>query len=412
MRASCVVGTNFGDEGKGKMVDYLSNKLKEDGEDCCVIRFNGGAQASHTVQLEDGTRHAFRHFGSGSFLGSPTFLSKYFIVNPIIFRQEYGALVKLGLNPLVYVDPKCMITTPYDMMINQISETIKGNDKHGSCGLGINETVARHKDNGKTFFVNDLRYEPDIWKGLLFQHRAFNLPNRLAQLGIVDIPSEFLLPLSDDGIIDRYIEDLEFFKKYAFTTSVEEIGRAYSNIIFEGAQGLLLDEDHYFFPHVSRSKTGLCNVVRLANQMKIEELDVYYLTRSYLTRHGAGPLPYELDKKPYPMIEDKTNIKNEWQDSLRFAYLDLDLLKESIEVDLQYTTKFGGDYNPSIVVSCMDQVGDWGTLKFYEDNVLEECEYDETFFWNIQNKTGLKVSHASYGPTRKDVEDLNDCVFA
>ena len=83
MRARAVIGSNFGDEGKGLVVDYL---CKTGGE--VVVRFNGGAQAGHTVVTPEGLRHVFRHFGSGTLYGVPTFLSQFFIVNPIIFFHE------------------------------------------------------------------------------------------------------------------------------------------------------------------------------------------------------------------------------------------------------------------------------------------------------------------------------------
>ena len=97
--------------------------------DPIVVRFNSGAQAGHTVVTPDGNRHVFGHFGSGTFNNTPTFLSKYFVVNPLSFLKELNELMKIGLNPQIYVDDECLITTPYDMIINQIVEIFRGKNK-------------------------------------------------------------------------------------------------------------------------------------------------------------------------------------------------------------------------------------------------------------------------------------------
>ena len=94
--AKSVIGANYGDEGKGLVTDALADEAMNTYGNCLVICNNGGAQRSHTVVLEDGTRHAFSHFGSGTFRRADTYLSEYFILNPIIFRKEFEELVKLG----------------------------------------------------------------------------------------------------------------------------------------------------------------------------------------------------------------------------------------------------------------------------------------------------------------------------
>ena len=91
MIARIVIGANFGDEGKGLVTDYLCSQGAG-----VVVRFNGGAQAGHTVVTPEGERHVFRHFGSGTFLGVPTFLSQFFVCNPILFFEERKQLIDLG----------------------------------------------------------------------------------------------------------------------------------------------------------------------------------------------------------------------------------------------------------------------------------------------------------------------------
>src|SRR5690348_14536867 len=126
MRATVVIGANFGDEGKGLMTDYLcaaaGDSSRGEISGAMVVRFNGGAQAGHTV-FAGGRRHVFHHFGSGAFAGAATFLSRYFVVNPFLWAKERD---ELGFCPRVFVDRAAMLTTPYDMLVNQEAERIRG----------------------------------------------------------------------------------------------------------------------------------------------------------------------------------------------------------------------------------------------------------------------------------------------
>ncbi|MDB6096667.1 MAG: Adenylosuccinate synthase [Francisellaceae bacterium] len=113
MNVHVVIGASFGDEGKGLMTNYLAAKW---GPKALVVRFNGGAQAGHTVETPYKSRHIFKHFGSGGFVNSPTYLSEFFICNPIIFTKELRQLKILNLKPQIFVNANAIVTTPYDMM--------------------------------------------------------------------------------------------------------------------------------------------------------------------------------------------------------------------------------------------------------------------------------------------------------
>src|SRR5580692_10593922 len=114
MRARAVIGANFGDEGKGAVTDYLCAQGAG-----MVVRYNGGAQAGHTVVTPEGKRHVFHHFGSGTLASVPTFLSQFFVCNPLAAMYEVNELLTLGVNPLLYAHPNCLVTTFADMIINQ-----------------------------------------------------------------------------------------------------------------------------------------------------------------------------------------------------------------------------------------------------------------------------------------------------
>jgi adenylosuccinate synthase len=140
MRTVSIVGSSYGDESKGAVTDRLAAEMNGD---CIVVLFNGSAQRGHSVITPEGQKHVFKHFGSGTFTGASTYLSEHFICNPIHFRTEYDQLYELGYPPYTISHPDCYVTTPYDMIINQIVETHRGENKHGSCGMGVNETIER-----------------------------------------------------------------------------------------------------------------------------------------------------------------------------------------------------------------------------------------------------------------------------
>ena len=126
-RADVVIGSAFGDEGKGLATDVLASKRP--GE-TFVVRFNGGAQAGHTVVTPEGQRHVFSHFGSGTLAGAATFLSKFFVVNPILYHREREQLKWLGVSANVFVDLRSMVTTPFDMFVNTALERHRRSARH------------------------------------------------------------------------------------------------------------------------------------------------------------------------------------------------------------------------------------------------------------------------------------------
>lgn len=393
-KAHVIIGANFGDEGKGLVTDYLASKNKEN---VIVIRFNGGAQAGHTVQLQNGIRHVFSHFGSGTLAGATTYLSCFFISNPILFCQEFTKLERMNCNPIVYIDPYSTITTPYDMLINQIIEQTRKGERHGSCGVGIGETVERslHEDFHltvkdcltKRIFIDKLKKIRDIW-----------LPQRLAQLNISAVTTENQKLIDSDIIFTQFLSDTDFFIKHIKLADITIVTQ-WDSVIFEGAQGLLLDQEMGWFPHVTRSYTGLRNVLSLAKQINLSALDIHYITRTYLTRHGAGPLPNETPDCPCPYFEDKTNVRHPFQGTLRFAPLNIDLLKSSIAADLK-TISQDIDYEYRLAVTCLDQITD--TIPYLYNNILKKSTVDDFLFLLSKeiNRTDILCSHS---PTREGV---------
>jgi len=393
VRAKVVIGAQFGDEGKGLLTDYLA--AREAGP--LVVRFNGGAQAGHTVVAPDGRRHVFSHFGSGTFAGAPTFLSRFFVANPTLFVAEATRLAAMGYRPEVLIDRACLVTTPFDMLINQAVELARGTSRHGSCGVGFGETIERCLDPAFSLTVADLIDEHGLARRLDAIRTSW-VPARLARLGITTLDDSWKPFLETDLVVGRWLDDVAVFRRHIREASLVEASRA-RGLVFEGAQGLLLDQDMGCFPYVTRSHTGLKNAVALASEIDLDGLDVVYVTRCYLTRHGAGPLHGELAAPPVPGFADETNRPHPFQGSLRFAYLDVDALARQIAVDLAHGDPIV-DVRRTVGITCLDQIA--GPAVWIEGG-REVRGTPADLVAAVERATGLEVSVVSAGPRRADV---------
>jgi adenylosuccinate synthase len=179
--------------------------------------------------------------------------------------------------------------------------------------------------------------------------------------------------------------------------------RTYNELIFEGAQGLLLDQTYGWFPHVTRSNTGVKNVINLAEKIGLDVLDIYYLTRSYITRHGAGPLPHELPQQPYSKIVDKTNKPHPYQGTLRFARFDVDLFQDTVRRDLtSQVTRL--KLIPHVGMSCLDQIDH--QAGYMTAGVYAQCS-PEALVEKTRRAIGAVTALGSYGPTRQTVQEMS-----
>ncbi len=325
-----VIGASYGDEGKGLMTNYFCEKAA--GKPCLTVLHNGGAQRGHTVAKRDGARHVFHHLSSGTLSGADTFFADTFIINPLVFRGEYSELCP---DTRIFCSPRCKWSTPFDMMINQIAEDSRGDARHGSCGYGIWETLVRY-DSAKPvafpdFILMNLAQKREYLKNI----RGSYLSARLSEIGVKNIPDEWREILSNNNLIENFIEDCVFFREHVIFTE-NSILENYPYIVFEGAQGLLLNQDlGENERHTTPSFTGAENPVRLITELSGEStVEVCYVTRTYLTRHGAGPFPGECEKSEInPAITDNTNVPNAYQGAIRYGKLDITKLRERISTD-------------------------------------------------------------------------------
>lgn len=299
MIARFVIGTGFGDEGKGRTVSYLCSKHPKS----LVVRFNGGSQAGHTV-VHGTKRHVFSNFGSGTLQGIPTYLGPRCAINPLNLFNEAQTLHL----PIIYIDPDCRIITPYDVLANQ---TDTKNIQHGTCGAGFGKALKR-EEAGYT-----LR-----WRDLLYPRVMNEKMNLIKEWYGTIVPLKHILEWEDAAA-------MMVPRVRCFLDPTE-----YEDIIFEGAQGILLDQQYGFFPHVTPSNCTSQNAVEILEGWGIQcETYWYYVTRTYQTRHGNGPI----SNRMFFDFIDQTNKDNRFQGEFKRGYLDLGLLSYALFCDDKWT---------------------------------------------------------------------------
>lgn len=359
MKTSIVVGLCYGDESKGATVSFLSkpNDL--------VVRFNGCHQAGHTV-VKDGYRHVFSSFGAGTLNGAHTYWSEYCPFYPKAFYNERQVLLRNGFDPIHYIHPLSPITTPFDIDHNQQTEDI---NKHGSVGVGFGATVGRHENTPFKLHAIDLTYRHILLHKLNLIADYYKSDNREEKI------NDFL------WYVDR---------NFLRIKTLSEIKNNYEHIIFEGAQGIMLDMDHGFFPNVTRSNTTSKNAMQIIKDNELPAPHVYYVMRSYLTRHGNGFMPNEDAEL---LFADETNITHKYQGAFRQGFHSLDQLTYAISCDCTYTGYF--TCKKTLVVSCLDQTNHFVLLDTGLHSVptfknMLGHKFDDVILRSIDSEISLK----------------------
>lgn len=391
---SVVIGKGFGDEGKGMAVDFLASRHNK----VLVVRHNGGAQSGHTVELPD-KRFVFHELSAGSFRMADTFWADTFFPDMYKLSEEIsefeevckGEKKSVGARgtgdgqeslqmPTIYADENAQVTIIDDVLINMAAELARGEERHGSCGMGIYEAFCRGKA-GYEITIGDLlslNYEALVNR--LEVIRREYLPKRLKELGL-DLSEENVKPqvrefgemLMEPEVIRNAARTMLDNMVYVTPVrNVKELFDSYEEVIFESGQGLLLDTDNEkYSPHVTASKTGLANPCALLKRIGYCLDEVVYVTRSYVTRHGAGPLPNECDKRELGITdEDKTNIDNLWQGSIRYArHEGVEGFAEDIKKDME-----GVVTKCMLMITHLDETNGKMMCKDGDVEVAEFCE--------------------------------------
>ena len=309
MAVKIVLGTFFGDEGKGSTVQWLCKKAIAQGRKPIVVRFSGGPQAGHRV-INDGIEHVCSSFGSGVLLGVPTYLTENVFVDPISLKKEYDVLVENGINPQIYIDYSCRVIAPYDILMSMEDSKVF-ND--GSCGRGIYYCFKRTKKAGRLEFAIT---NPELYLGWVKDY--YNIPD-------TEVNSDY-----EKLFIEacNWLKDKEF-PSHADIKAAKCLLDESNVIIFEGSQGLLLDMDCGFMPHCTPSRVGLNGIP----EEFLDNAEVYLVMRTYLTRHGNGwtPAGEDLLRKNYINLAEPTNRDDGAQGKFKIGAFDLKLLERVIE---------------------------------------------------------------------------------
>ena len=340
-----IIGANYGDEGKGLATDFFGAQAAGSFGTINVLT-NGGPQRGHTVELADGRRHVFKHFGAASFRGAASYFAEQFIVNPMEFMREYDDLRAVHAAPETYMNPRCRFSTPWDMLTNQLF--LEKNGLHNSCGFGIWETVLRYQKGFGISFGAFAAMDREERIAYLRGLRDGYFADRIRGLDTQDF-------FSRDELLCRFEQD---FASMLLLCPLRDDGylRHYQTLLFENAQGLLLDGNSPDGQEFSTpSTTGSGRVTEAVERIfRGADVEIIYVTRSYLTRHGDGPMESEITARD--LRADATNTENRFQGNLRYGMMDVDLLAERVRKDFSRTSHNAGNrYRSSVMVTHLNE---------------------------------------------------------
>lgn len=332
-----VVDLGFGDAGKGTITDYWVRTTDAD----VVVRFNGGAQAGHNVVTKDGRHHTFAQFGSGTFVPTVrTHLSSYTVVHPTALLVEARRLEDIGVRNVlrrITIHREALVTTPFHQAANRLRELARGNQPHGTCGVGVGETMSdAMAGRDDVIRMGDL---DDPWKTktklqrLQTRKRAEMDEALRALSGLAAAEYERQI-LEKKDIVDAWLDALAPLRALRCTVGSEEeraLLRHARAVVFEGAQGVLLDEWRGFHPHTTWSTCTFDNALNILKDIGWEgTITRIGVSRTYATRHGAGPFPTE-DPALQGLLPEVHNGSDGWQGTFRVGYLDGVLLRYALK---------------------------------------------------------------------------------
>ncbi len=319
-QAFVIADMAFGDCAKGATVDALCRQFPID----LIVRYNGGCQAAHHVVLEDGRSHCFSQFGAGMLANNKvrTHLSRFMLVEPFSMMQEANALGQLtdDVWGRTTVDRNAVIVTPFHKYLNRLRELSRGAKAHGSCGRGIG--IAREmqlKHGESVLMAKDLEYRQRTIDKLQFLleeiwHEATSL-KRFRPSGMLPLNSTDCANYADAYVLwPAQITDGLYPREC---------------MVFEGAQGVMLDEKHGTAPHNTWTNTTFENADTLLDEAGVKDRTRIGCFRSYYTRHGAGPFPTEETGLDLP---EPHNSNDGFQGKFRVGRFDYAMAEKALSI--------------------------------------------------------------------------------
>lgn len=378
MKKQIVLGSLFGDEGKGNTVQWLCKESIARGENPLVIRFSGGAQAGHRV-IHNGVEHVCSLFGSGVLLGCATYLTKQVFIDPVSLKNEWEILISKGLDPKIYIDPSCRVVIPSDILGNKKNkETIE----HGTCGCGIYECYKRSEEECTELWYCDF-YE------------------------CLDNPRKYLrdrYPECEElkEADEEFIEACNWIDIHLDWCSLFQLEAQYNTFIFEGSQGLGLDMDCGYMPHCTPSKVGLNGL----EPRYLYDAEVYLVMRTYLTRHGNGYDPDSFGlKENYQNLEEPTNLDTGIQGKFKIGVLNRMLSNDIVSRHHLDNYQYLYNLNINIVVTHMDCIKGYLMCEVEPTDTIRVTQNLYSFLENYFDRLEVSRVFGGYSP-ESDIREL------
>lgn len=418
MAVDVLLGLQWGDEGKGKIVDYLSTKYD------VVARFQGGPNAGHTLEFE-GIKHVLHQVPSGVF--HPHILNiigNGVVLDPIIFKKEALALIKynIDLTKNLVISRRAQIIVPTHKLLDKAYEESKGDKKIGSTLKGIGPSY-QDKIGRLGLRVGDLESVDfnEKYKELITHHK------RILDFYGADYSE---LPQMEKEFFDG-VEFLKTFESANTEYLINEAIQSGKSVLAEGAQGSLLDIDYGTYPFVTSSNTTVAGACTGLGISPSSISKVFGIFKAYCTRVGSGPFPSELEDEVGQELRD---IGREYGSTTgrprRCGWIDLPALKYAVmlsgvtELYMMKTDVLNSFKTIKACVGYKLKSGDTISELPYDLYDIDEAIYEEVKGWNqdlhiveafdkfpaelnnyisyLESKIGVPINLVSIGPDRKE----------
>ncbi|MBI4067357.1 adenylosuccinate synthase [Candidatus Gottesmanbacteria bacterium] len=397
MLPQIIIGAQWGDEGKGKIVDYLSRDADY------IVRFNGGNNAGHTVVYK-GEKFPLSLLPSGVLWKKKLLISQGVVINSKVLLKEIDHFTNRKNPPDLTIDPRCNIVMPYHQLLDAATEEAKGAQKVGSLKLGIGYCYEDRNNR------EGIRFE-DFINPKLFKEKLFTIfPKKKKRIESV---YNYKVSLTADDI---YKESLEYGKRLKkYIGDVSEIVSKNINkkkIIFEGAHGTFLDANFGTYPYTTAVNTisgSVCSYIGFPPQ----KLDVIGVVKAYTTRVGGGPFPTELYDETGIQIGDKgAEFGTVSKRRRRCGWLDLPMLRLSHRLN-------GFSY---LIITKLDvlsglsnlKIADYyqiGTKKIFEfPSALDQLKKAKPIYINFRGWTENISSVKKYQALPKNCRDYLEAI--
>ncbi|WOO89085.1 adenylosuccinate synthase [Mollicutes bacterium LVI A0078] len=418
-----IVGSQWGDEGKGKITDLVGSKADY------VVRYQGGNNAGHTIEF-DGKKFALRLMPSGVFNPNTTVvIANGVVINPRILKQEIDMITEAGFDFKLHISDRANVIMPYHEELDAFYEDLKGDLKIGTTKKGIGPAYS-DKINRIGIRTSELCDTDLFLKKLEY---ALDYANK-------QLSGDEYKKFTFEEIKAEYLEYAELIRPYLTDTSLllDEAVKEGKHVVFEGAQGVMLDIEHGTYPYVTSSSPTSASIPVNAGLAPRYINNCLAITKAYTTRVGAGPFPTELtgeiadrireEGREYGTVTGRPR-KVGWLDLVQMKYsvrvsgftqisiMLLDVLSVVEEIKIAVGYELDGKEIKSIPALESDYARVtpiYKTFKGWNCDISNVRTYDEfpaeakEYLDFISSELGLPISVVSVGPDREQTIVLKD----